>query len=375
MERNEILKIYGTDYKEMTKHLLERAGLEAHIGDRGKRVALKPNLVSPTPPMMGATTHAEVLAGIIEYLQEHGFSSITLMEGSWVGDRTADSFEVCGYQELIDRYGVTFIDTQKEPTFEVDARGLDLKLCRCVKDADFLINVPVMKGHGQTKITCALKNMKGLIPNSEKRHFHTMGLHKPIGHLNSVIKQDFIVVDHICGDLDFEDGGNPTVCNCVMAGVDPVLIDSYVCKMMHYDISEVPYVGIAESLGCGSTDIDHAKITVCGRDGEPDRPAHAEDLEVKHKVVAVSSAVCEIESCSACYGTLLPVLDRLREEGLLDTLLKKIPDHRIHIGQGFQGQKGHVGIGRCTKDFEFSVAGCPPKEDAIYRALKDYLGA
>ncbi|MBP5159840.1 MAG: DUF362 domain-containing protein, partial [Lachnospiraceae bacterium] len=139
MERNEILKIYGTDYKEMTKHLLERAGLEAHIGDRGKRVALKPNLVSPTPPMMGATTHAEVLAGIIEYLQEHGFSSITLMEGSWVGDRTADSFEVCGYQELIDRYGVTFIDTQKEPTFEVDARGLDLKLCRCVKDADFLI--------------------------------------------------------------------------------------------------------------------------------------------------------------------------------------------------------------------------------------------
>ena len=32
---------------------------------------------------------------------------------------------------------------------------------------DFLINVPVMKGHCQTKITCALKNMKGLIPNSE----------------------------------------------------------------------------------------------------------------------------------------------------------------------------------------------------------------
>ena len=30
----------------------------------------------------------------------------------------------------------------------------------CSSDLDFMINVPVMKGHCQTKITCALKNMK-----------------------------------------------------------------------------------------------------------------------------------------------------------------------------------------------------------------------
>lgn len=50
--------------------------------------------------------------------------------------------------------------------------------------------------------------MKGLLPNREKRHFHAMGLHKPIAHLAVGLHQDFILVDNICGDWDFEDGGN-----------------------------------------------------------------------------------------------------------------------------------------------------------------------
>ncbi len=83
---------------------------------------------------------------------------------------------------------------------------MQLQICDSALALDFLINVPVLKGHCQTKVTCALKNMKGLIPNKEKRHFHAMGLHKPIAHLNTVLRQDFIVVDNICGDLDFEDG-------------------------------------------------------------------------------------------------------------------------------------------------------------------------
>ena len=55
---------------------------------------------------------------------------------------------------------------------------MKLNVCERAANIDFLINVPVLKGHCQTKITCALKNMKGLIPNTEKRHFHAMGLHE-----------------------------------------------------------------------------------------------------------------------------------------------------------------------------------------------------
>lgn len=48
MEKNQILITSGTDYKRMTKELLERTDLKSHIKDRDKKIGIKPNLVSPS---------------------------------------------------------------------------------------------------------------------------------------------------------------------------------------------------------------------------------------------------------------------------------------------------------------------------------------
>ncbi|HIZ21714.1 MAG TPA: DUF362 domain-containing protein [Candidatus Blautia faecigallinarum] len=361
MEKNQIYIKCGTNYKEMTKELLSVCGLSHQIKDRKSRIAIKPNLVSPSEASFGATTHPEIVEGIIEYLKEEGFERIVMMEGSWVGDRTADAYELCGYRELSQRFQVPFIDTQKEKSFSRDCGGMKLELCACVKDIDFLINVPVLKGHCQTKITCALKNLKGLIPNKEKRRFHSMGLHKPIAHLAAGIRQDFIVVDNICGDLDFEDGGNPVVMNRILAGRDPVLMDAYVCHMMHYEVSQVPYVKLAQELGVGCGDIRNGDIRICGEDQGPVLPK-------SRKVVELADAVEEVESCSACYGYLIPALEMLREEGLLERL-----DEKICIGQGFRKKTGKLGIGHCTREFACHLEGCPPTENQIYTFLKEYI--
>lgn len=363
MEKNEIYITCGTEYKKMTNELLRECALAELIGDRRTRIGIKPNLVSPTVASYGGTTHPEVVAGIIEYLQEHGFKRIVMMEGSWVGDQTSEAYEVCGYRELSEKYGVPFIDTQKEKSISRDCSGMTLHLCACVEDVDFLINVPVLKGHCQTRITCALKNMKGLIPNSEKRRFHSLSLHKPIAHLNTGIRQDFIVTDNICGDLDFEDGGHPLEMNRILAGRDPVLMDAYVCHMMHYQVSEVPYVAMAEELGVGSSDLSKADIRICGEMQHMHMPK-------SRRIVELQDAVEEVESCSACYGYLIPALDMLREEGLFDKLTQK-----ICIGQGFRGKTGELGIGHCTRNFRCHLEGCPPTEGQIYEFLKEYIGA
>ena len=47
MEQNQILKRYGTDYKKMTKELLEAADLIGLISDHDCRIGIKPNLVAP----------------------------------------------------------------------------------------------------------------------------------------------------------------------------------------------------------------------------------------------------------------------------------------------------------------------------------------
>lgn len=360
---NQIFEIYGTNYRQMTLDILERSDLAALIGSRDTRIAVKPNLVTPSPAQFGGTTHTEIIAGIIEYLRAHGFQKIIIAEGSWVGDKTSEAYEYCGYRTLCENYDVPFIDTQKLRAHPIDCAGMKISVTDVVDDFDFLINVPVLKGHCQTKMTCALKNLKGLLPNTEKRRFHKMGLHKPIAHLSAGIHQDFIVVDHICGDPDFEEGGNPLVSNCIMTALDPVLVDSYACDFLGLDISEVPYVGMAQKLGLGSTDLDSADIITIGK-----TDAQAEKAGGKRRVLDVSYKVDDVDSCSACYGNLIPSLYRLQEEGLLDDL--KDP---IAIGQGHQGRTGKLGVGRCTKDYAFCIMGCPPDEETIYKKLKEYI--
>ena len=362
MKDNELIMIYGTEYKEMAKQLLEAANLAERIPSKDARIGLKPNLVSPSEASWGATTHPQVVAGAIEYLQAHGFHNLVILEGSWVGDRTGEAFEVCGYSRLVQEYGVPFIDTQKDGWHTKDCAGMELEICDCVKQLDVLINLPVLKGHCQTKITCALKNMKGLIPNREKRHFHGMGLHKPIAHLNAGIHQDFILVDNICGDLDFEDGGNPVVMNRLIAAVDPVLCDAYVCRMLHYEPQEVPYIHMAEELGVGSADLSRLEIRALNE------PEQQTELPRERKIVELQDAVEEVESCSACYGYLIPALDRLKQEGLLEKL-----DTRIAIGQGYRKKTGRLGIGSCTSCFTHSLKGCPPTGGQMYEFLKQYL--
>ena len=66
-----------------------------------EKIGIKPNLVSPSEASWGATTHPEVVAGIIEYLQESSFENLVMLEGSWVGDRTGEAVEVCGYDGFL----------------------------------------------------------------------------------------------------------------------------------------------------------------------------------------------------------------------------------------------------------------------------------
>ena len=108
MNKNQIFKIYGTDYLQMTKEILEESGLADMIENKDGQIGIKPNLVSPSEASWGGTTHPEVVAGIIEYLQEHGFQKIAMLEGSWVGDKTQEAVQVCGYDKLTEKYGVPF---------------------------------------------------------------------------------------------------------------------------------------------------------------------------------------------------------------------------------------------------------------------------
>lgn len=370
MKQNDILFIHGTDYKNMTLRILEAADLKGLIGDTKKNIALKPNLVTTTPPEDGATTHPEIVAGVLEYLQNNGFHNLSVMESAWVGARTKDVFDICYLGRVCEQYGVPFYDLKKDSHTTLDAKGMDIAVCDRALQTDFMINLPVFKGHGQTKITCALKNNKGVIPDFEKRRFHVLGLTKPIAHLNTVCKNDFILVDNICGDLDFEEGGNPVVMNRILAFRDPVLCDAFVCENMGYRIEDVPYVGLAEKLGVGSADVSGANRIYVNRPEEEKLPDGASNEQHTYRptgrVKRLAAHTKQNNACSACYGALIRALSVMERHGTLRGLKET-----VCVGQGFQGETGACGVGRCTAQFAKSLPGCPPDAAQIVRFLEE----
>lgn len=363
MKENEIHVIYGNKPFDMVKTLLEKISLKDDIS-KDMLIGVKPNLVVSRPASEGATTHPEMVAGVIEYLRDNGFKNIIILESSWVGDSTKRAFEVCGYEEISKKYSVPLYDL-KEDSFGVRRVGdLDLKICSKALEVDYLINMPVLKAHCQTKFTCALKNLKGCLPDSEKRRFHSLGLEKPIGHLGKALKCGVIIVDSISGDLTFEEGGNPVQMDRIIAGKDPVLVDTYGASLIGYSADDIEYIGIAEKMGAGSSDLNSARIIEYNTDLK-----NAGRFRPSFKAKKLSEKVIAKDACSACYGSLIHALQRMDEKGEFKRIKGK-----ICIGQGFRKQSAEgTGVGNCTLSFSKCVKGCPPSAKDIIEFLESQI--
>ena len=351
-----IYEIFGNDAHQMTISLMEAAKVSSLI-PRNASIALKPNLVIDRSPDSGATTHPGVLSGCIEYLQTNGFTKICVMESSWVGDRTDRAMKTCGYHKVCDKYSVPFYDLKKEKarTVQTALRPMEIT-CRAL-DTDFLIDLPVLKGHCQTLMTCALKNLKGCLPDREKRKFHADGLLKPIAALGACLKPALIIVDSICGDLNFEEGGNPIQTNRMFLGTDPVQIDAYGCQLMGLALEDVPYIKQAEQWGAGFAEIGDIIALNAPQDGTTYPRATGIVKQLTRNVTADSA-------CSACFAALVRGL-YIAEEARLKV------DQKISIGQGFRGKAVEgLGIGNCCVGADYCVKGCPPTASDVEKMLR-----
>lgn len=362
MNKNDLFVIYGDAIPDMVYALLTRADAAAGI-PKGARIGLKPNLAVAKRADSGATTHPEIVEAVIVYLREHGFGDIRIIESSWIGDSTKRAYQLCGYGELSEKYGVPLVDVKEDGYVAHKVEGVSVEMSRQVMELDYLINFPVLKGHCQTSLTCALKNMKGCISDRSKREFHSLGLHKPIACLNKIRCADLVLADALNGDLDFEEGGNPVPMNRLLLARDSVLLDSYAAVLIGYRPEDIAYIPMAERLGVGSAGLDGANIVELNKD-----PLRAAPMR-SGRARRLGSRVRQEQACSACYASLIHGLARLDERGRLSRL-----PGEIFIGQGYRGrrEKG-VGIGNCAAGCSRSLPGCPPRAADIVDFLEGLL--
>ncbi|AEV29801.1 hypothetical protein SpiGrapes_2014 [Sphaerochaeta pleomorpha str. Grapes] len=362
MDKNDIILTYGSDPVAMTRALLEAIDIESLILDKNSSIALKPNLVVAATAESGATTHPSIVREIISFLQERGYSRIKIVESAWVGDSTKEGFRVNGYEAISKTFKVPLVDVKDDDYEKLTSNGITMEVSKTILDTDFLISLPVLKGHCQTAMTCALKNMKGCLSDRSKRMFHNLGLHKPIAALNAIRCADLVIVDSLNGDLDFEEGGNPVRTDRMFAARDSVLCDSFGSQLLGFELEDIPYIQLAESMGVGFTDLSKARVI------QLNEPTNDKVAHPSGEVANLARYTLPKNACSACYGNLIHALKRLDEVDRLGNL-----ETKICIGQGYRGEtdKTRIGVGVCTRGLGKSLGGCPPKAIDMIQFMKE----
>ncbi|MBN2051857.1 MAG: DUF362 domain-containing protein, partial [Spirochaetales bacterium] len=251
-------------------------------------------------------------------------------------------------------------------------------IARTVTECDFLINVPVLKAHSQTKLTCSLKNIKGVMPEPMKPRFHTVDLHRAIAQLNSLVRQDFILVDGGFGDLSSELGGTPVELGIMAAGFDPLEIDAFAAGVLGFRPEEILHLGhYARWRG-----VDPAGLQPEVR--QLNKPAETKSFTVdtdpfsRYPCGVISEGVC----CT-CRANLAFALRRLSESGDLRKNQFFLNGRRgMETVSSDDGKNLLLAVGNCAAAQASGLAGgkslmpvvtiegCPPSTDAIIHAVR-----
>jgi len=286
-----------------------------------------------------------------------------------MGYSATKAFEYCGYKEMASRHGLRLVDLERDEFLKkpvrIEGPFKSLEVARTVLECDFLINVPLMKAHNETLITCSLKNLKGTMPRSMKTAFHGVNLHRAIAQLNSILLPHLIIVDGLQGDLHSESGHDPVVMDRIILGTNPVEIDSVVADTLGYKPRDIRHIAYSADAGLGTCDLKKIKIQSLNRPSEIRRfspPTHYS----KRFPCSISAE----GACCTCMGNFIFALERLNEKGLLSERLSFLIGQNTKIP--IQKKALTVAIGQCASKQEgvdFRIDECPPTASNIYQSV------
>jgi uncharacterized protein (DUF362 family) len=226
--------------------------------DKNEPVLIKVNqawgFLSKKFPLFGFATTARLVEDMVILLKDFGCSNIAIGEGTTpnaeLGSTTAKALRSAGYTDVARRYGVRLIDFNKGPHRKVSLGGFSAHIAEAVFSAGFLINLPVLKTHAQTKISLGMKNLKGCLDFPSKMAFHRNGLEEPIARLAALIRPHLTIIDGIyamANGPDFATGRSYRA-DVIIAGKDQLACDMVGARILGIDPNEVDHLVIYAEL-------------------------------------------------------------------------------------------------------------------------------
>jgi len=264
------LVVVSGDPAAATRKALEALGGIGRFVNKGQRAVLKPNMSFATPPERGSTTHPLVVATVAQACMDAGAERVVVLDyplyktelclrRSGIPDacKSIRGVYVLGLDER------KFFREVKVPQGKVLDR---VEVMKEVLDSHVLINLPQAKSHSTTGVSLGIKGLMGLI--WDRWSFHARyNINQALADLATVIKPQLTLLDATRALVSGGPGGPGDVVrpNLIIAGVDPLAVDSYGVTVVpwygqEFKGRQIEHLLVAHQRGVGRIDLEHLRI-------------------------------------------------------------------------------------------------------------------
>ena len=264
-----------TDYTqaaEKTVELIEKMGGMESLVSSGEKVVLKPNLLAAAEPDKAVTTHPSIMLAVAQ-MAVQAYAEVVLADSPGSGYPYTEkvlqkTYRITGMDKVAAESGVSLnYDTSHEiVSFPEGERFKRFEIITPVLQSDAVFNICKLKTHSFMHMTCAVKNLFGVIAGltkpgyhaklQEKAHFANMLL-----DLAACVSPRINIMDAVVGmEGNGPHGGEPRAVGLLMGSSSALALDVVAGAIMGLPKANNPVLIEAERRGLTPVDLDQIEL-------------------------------------------------------------------------------------------------------------------
>ena len=262
----DLVAIKGGEPDIMFDQAIEAMGGMQSFVKKGQIVVLKPNIGWDVIPERAGNTNPLLVKRVVQHCLEAGAKEV------YVFDNTCDKWNKCyatsGIEKAVKDAGGKLAPGNTENYYhEVqipDGEKLkSTKVHELILESDVFINMPVLKSHSSAQLTITMKNLMGVV--WDRGYWHRNDLNQCIADYATFAKKPTLnIVDAYRVMMKNGPRGvseaDVSLMKSLIISPDMVAADAASAKMFGKSPDDVPYIGIADSMGIGTMALDKLNV-------------------------------------------------------------------------------------------------------------------
>jgi uncharacterized protein (DUF362 family) len=256
--------VEGSDRTKTVANAVELLGGMKRFVKQGDTVAIKPNVAFAQAPLIGSTTHPDLITQVVKMCLDAGANKVIVTDNP-IND-PASCFTLSQIGKAAKQAGAKVLLPNSRSFRNTTVAG-----AKHIKDwpvffgplanADKLIGIAPVKDHHRSGASMTMKNWYGLLGG--RRNIFHQDINTIIAELAMMVRPTLVILDGTEVMMTNGPTGGSVLDlkrkNTMIASCDHVAADAFGSKLLGLKVSDLPYLAKAQDAGAGTTDYESLK--------------------------------------------------------------------------------------------------------------------